>query len=209
MTMNRFFELFPLVTLICLACLGIARGAMLYRRGIRVIAVDWERTPVEMFCDLVLVTSLLAWAYHVIAYSWPLPKSFVISSLGVKLIDNTAAKVVGSLLLTAGVVIYGMALVVFGNSWRLGIDRETPGGLVTTGIFEWTRNPIYLGFDLLFTGMFLVQGRLVFLLLAGILFLMIHETICREERFLRGQYGEAYRDYCARVGRYVTVPCKK
>ena len=205
MTMNRFFELFPLAALACMFCLGGVRGAMLYRRGIRVIAVDWERTPVEMLCDLVLITSLLAWAYHVIAYSWPLPESFVISSLGLKLIDNTAAKAVGSLLLTAGVVIYGMALIVFGNSWRLGIDRETPGGLVTTGIFAWTRNPIYLAFDLLFIGMFLVQGRLVFMLLAGILILMIHETICREERFLRGQYGEAYRDYCARVGRYVTV----
>jgi protein-S-isoprenylcysteine O-methyltransferase Ste14 len=186
----------------------MARSVMLYARGVRVIVVDWERTVPQMFCDLVLVASLLALVYHIVAYSWPLPGSFVAPSLGTELFDGTAAKAVGAILATAGLVIYGLALKAFGNSWRLGIDRESPGTLVTTGIFAWTRNPIYVAFDLLAIGTLLLHGRLIFLVLAAIIVLMIHELICREERFLREQYGDAYRDYCARVGRYVTVRAK-
>ena len=57
--------------------------------------------------------------------------------------------------------------------------------------------------DLLAIGTFLLQGRLVFLMLAAVLVLMFDELICREERFLGDHYAEAYRDYCGRVGRYV------
>lgn len=204
MTIDRFFDWFQLAALACLLCLGVVRAVMLYARGVRVVVVDWQRTVTQMLCDSLLVTSLLLLVYHVIAYSWPLPDSFVLPSLGTQLIDGAVAKAVGAALITAGLVIYGLGLWAFGNSWRLGIDRNSPGPLVTTRIFAWTRNPVYLAFDLLAVGTLLLQGRLIFLLLAAVFVLMIHETICREERFLSEQYGDAYRDYCARVGRYVT-----
>lgn len=208
MTIDRFFELFLLAALACLACLGIVRGVMLRARGIRVVAIDWERTVFQMLCDTLLIPSLLALVYHIVAYSWPLPDSFVVPWLGTVLIDSFAAKAVGAVLVAAAVVIYGLALWAFGNSWRLGIDRESPGSLVTSGIFAWTRNPIYVAFDLLAIGTLLLQGRVIFLLLAVIIVLMLHELICREEGFLRKHYGDAYRDYCTRVGRYVTVRTK-
>ncbi len=204
MTLDRFFDWFQLAALACLFCLGMARFVMLRARGIRVIVVDWRRTIPQMLCDALLIPSLLALFYHIIAYSWPLPGSFVVPSLGKVLIDGTAAKAAGALLLVAAVVIYGLALWAFGNSWRLGIDRQSPGCLVTTGIFAWTRNPIYVALDLVAVGTFFLQGRLIFLVLAAIIVLMLHEVICREERFLRERYGEAYREYCARAGRYVT-----
>jgi len=204
MTVDRFFELFPLGALGCLVCLGMLRMVTLYGRGVRVVVVDWERTVPQMFYDLVLITSILALVYHLVAYSWPLPDSFVVRSVGRVIIDSTVAKVVGAVLMTGGLVIYGMALWAFGSSWRLGIDREAPGALVTGGIFAWTRNPVYVAFDLLAIGTFLLQGRVVVLVLAAVVVLMLHELICREERFLREHYGEAFRDYCARAGRYVT-----
>lgn len=204
MTIDRFFDWFQLAAVACLLCLGIVRSVMLYARGVRVVVVDWQRTVTQMLCDSLLVTSLLLLFYHIVAYSWPLPDSFVLPWLSAQLIDGTAAKTVGAVLITAGLVIYGLALRAFGNSWRIGIDRNSPGSLVTTNIFAWTRNPIYVAFDLLAIGTLLLQGRLIFLVLAAIIVLMVHELICREERFLSEQYGDAYRDYCARVGRYVT-----
>ena len=90
-----------------------------------------------------------------------------------------------------------------GRSWRIGIDRNTPGALVTSGIFAWTRNPIYVALDLIFFGTFLVQGRAVFLGLALALAGLLHYQIRREEKYLAGLYGDAYRAYCERVGRYM------
>ncbi len=71
------------------------------------------------------------------------------------------------------------------------------------GIFAWTRNPIYVALDLIFFGAFLVQGRAIFLALALALAGLLHYQIRREEKYLARLYGDAYRAYCERVGRYV------
>lgn len=91
-----------------------------------------------------------------------------------------------------------------GDSWRIGIDRGAPGALVTDGIFAWSRNPIYLGFELGVIGTFLIQGRLIFLVITLVLMGVLSALIRREERFLTRSYGDAYREYQSRVGRYVT-----
>jgi protein-S-isoprenylcysteine O-methyltransferase Ste14 len=102
-------------------------------------------------------------------------------------------------------MIYGLALRAFGDSWRLGIDRTAPGALVTHGIFAWTRNPVYVGLDLLAFGTFLIQGRLIFMVLALLISWMLHLQIRREERFLDRAHGDAYREYRTRVGRYAKL----
>lgn len=181
---------------------------MLYARGVHVLVIDRQRTVSQMLSDLLLVTLLLLLFYYFVAYSWPLPDAFVLPWLGMQLIDASTAKTIGAMFSAAGLVIYGSAIRAFGHSWRIGIDRKSPGSLVTTGIFTWTRNPIYLAFDLLAIAAFLLQGWLIFLVLAVIIVLMIHEQICREERFLSEQYGDAYHNYSARVGRYLTGCCK-
>ena len=120
------------------------------------------------------------------------------------LFDWLPVKIVGGLLMIAGVVIYGLGTRGLGESWRLGIDRKKAGPLVKNGVFAWTRNPIYLSFDLLLVGTFLIHGRLHLLLLALVVVVVMHLQILREERFLNERYGDAFGSYCANVGRYVT-----
>ena len=123
--------------------------------------------------------------------------------LGVPFFNVLVVKFGGALIVVLGLVIYTIALKAFGDSWRLGIDRDSPGPLVTQGVFAWTRNPIYVGLDLFAIGIFLLQGRLIFLALALVSVGMLHDQIRREERFLARTYGNAYSDYCARVRRYI------
>lgn len=111
-------------------------------------------------------------------------------------------KTVGAVVDSIAVLLYAIALRHLGESWRLGIDRTTPGPLVTDGIYRWTRHPIYVAFDLLFVGTFLVLGRLIFLVLVLLWIPLLHSFMLREERFLTQLYDGAYRDYCRRVGRY-------
>jgi protein-S-isoprenylcysteine O-methyltransferase Ste14 len=205
MTLERFFDCYSLGALLCLVCLGIARGAMQYARGVRVVVADRQRSISEILVDLLFLACLGLWVYEIVAYAWTPPGHPIQGWMGVVLLSSTVSKGLGALSALAGLLVYAAALWVFGDSWRLGIDREMPGALVTHGIFARTRNPVYLGLDLLFMGTFLLNGRLVFLLLALALLAMIHSHIRREERFLAETHGEAYREYCARVGRYVTL----
>lgn len=206
MTLDRFLDWFLLGVFACVGCLGVGRAIALYARGVSVVAIDWQRTVPQMLADLLLLVVLLWWLYEAVAFAWPLAFHLVPPWLAVVLIGTMAAKVAGALMLAAAAALYGLALRSLADSWRLGIDRKTPGPLVTEGIFAWTRNPVYVTLDLLIIGTFLIQGRLIFLALALACVALLHEQIRREERFLTDTYGDAYRNYCARVGRYVTWP---
>ena len=75
--------------------------------------------------------------------------------------------------------------------------------LVTDGIFGWLRNPMYVGLAFLVSGLgiaFASDWTLVMLVVAA---LVIHfGVVKREERYLEAKFGDAYRQYKARVPRY-------
>ncbi len=204
MSIARSFELFLLASLATLVGLGVIRWLMLRARGVRVLAVDRQRSIAQGLTDLAQLVCLLGWAYAVVGYAWPLATPPGPAWFGVVLLETIWAKAAGALLLLGGLAIYALALRAFGDSWRLGIDRQRPGALVTSGVFAWIRNPIYLALDLFFAGAFLVEGRVALLLLALANAALFHQLIRREETFLADRYGDAYREYGKRVGRYVT-----
>jgi protein-S-isoprenylcysteine O-methyltransferase Ste14 len=205
MSTARVFDWLQLAALACLGCLGIGRALALYARGVRVLVADRQRSLAEMARDLLLVICLLLWVYETVASAWPLPVHAV-PWLDVVLVDAVAVKAAGAAMLAAAIALYGLAVLAMGDAWRMGIDRRTPGALVTGGVFAWTRNPIYLSLELFVFGTFLVLGRLSFLAIASVMAVLLHDQIRREERFLAQAYGEPYRAYCARVGRYATWP---
>jgi protein-S-isoprenylcysteine O-methyltransferase Ste14 len=201
---SRPFAAFVLGALVCLGLIAVGRGAQLASRGVRILAVDRERTLAEGLADLGFVLAFLVWVYETVAFVVPLAFHLVPAPARTLVIDAPAARWTGALTLTAGLVVYGLALRSLGSSWRLGIDRDHPGPLVTGGIFARSRNPIYLGLALFTAGSALALGRLVLVLLALAFPIYLQHLIHREERFLAGSYGDAYREYAARVGRWWT-----
>jgi protein-S-isoprenylcysteine O-methyltransferase Ste14 len=202
MTTPRFFDWFQFGLLVCWGTLAVMRALLLRGRGVRVLVADRRRTLWEMMADGLAVVCLLTWGYEIVAYAWSFGFHVGPTSFGRLWLDSVAYKVVGALAGSLGLLLYAIALRHLGASWRVGIDRATPGPLVTGGIYRWTRHPIYVALDLLFIGTFLVNGRLIFLVLAAVWIPLLHLTMRREECFLTQRYGDAYRDYCGRVGRY-------
>jgi protein-S-isoprenylcysteine O-methyltransferase Ste14 len=130
------------------------------------------------------------------AFGWPLASRQ-------RFFHSTALAWLGVALCLVGVLILVLSLVSFGKSFRVGIDVDQPGGLVTTGMFAVSRNPIYVGFFVFLVGLLLVFPDwvpLIYLVGATVLF---HRQVLREEQFMRQRYGEEYAAYCHRVRRYV------
>ena len=153
--------------------------------------------------EISFMVGLVVWSGEIVARSLGSGFSFLPEFWSTPLFDNRLMDVLGASAIVLGVILFAVALYHFGRSWRVGIDHDHPGQLVTRGVFAITRNPIFLFMDLFFLGTALVQRDLFCLLFALAAAAGIHYQIRQEEAFLLKQYGRAYRRYMLNVPRYV------
>lgn len=90
-----------------------------------------------------------------------------------------------------------------GRSWRIGIPEGQTTELVTTGVFAFSRNPIYLGLNVQFAGLFALLPTTAVGLLLITSFLLTRLQVELEEQWLVRTHGEAYLAYARRVGRFL------
>ncbi|MCI8464819.1 MAG: isoprenylcysteine carboxylmethyltransferase family protein [Lachnospiraceae bacterium] len=102
-----------------------------------------------------------------------------------------------------GVTIFGISVYTMRDSWRAGIPENDRTEFVTTGIYGWSRNPAFLGFDLTYIGLLFLFFNPVLLVCTCFAMLMLHLQILQEERFLETVFGREYEIYKKRVRRYL------
>lgn len=79
--------------------------------------------------------------------------------------------------------------------------------LVTDGVFEHLRNPMYVGLTMILAGLAIALASDWTVVTAVVFAAVIHfGVVRREERYLEATFGEAYRAYKARVPRYGWPP---
>ena len=99
--------------------------------------------------------------------------------------------------------IFLLSVLCMKDSWRAGIPDKDKTELVTTGIYRFSRNPAFLGFDLMYVGVLLLYGNLLTLSFSVFAIVMLHLQILQEERYLVNTFGAPYQEYCRRVSRYL------
>ena len=102
----------------------------------------------------------------------------------------------------AGVLIFIAAMLTMRDSWRAGIPEKDKTELVTTGIYRLSRNPAFLGFDLMYIGLLVAFFNIVHLLFVLYAVVMLHLQILQEEQFLTATFGDKYIKYKRNAGRY-------
>ncbi len=179
---------------------------LLIHKKVNPITLGLLRKGLAGFMEILLFAGVNLWAVAVVRCALSLERPPPTCFCSVRLVDMVPAKLLGVTLITFALVIFVLALSALGNSWRLGIDQNHPGLLVTTGIYSYSRNPVYLFFDLYFLGTFLINGSLFFLIMTVLVALNLHYQILQEERFLASAHGATYEVYCARTARYIAWP---
>lgn len=102
-----------------------------------------------------------------------------------------------------GDIIFLASVLCMKDSWRAGIPDKDRTSLVTTGIYRYSRNPAFLGFDFMYVGLLLMYFNLSMLVVSAFAIIMLHLQILQEERYLTENYGESYREYRKHVFRYL------
>jgi protein-S-isoprenylcysteine O-methyltransferase Ste14 len=175
---------------------------VLFLAGLIRRAVAFRRRHIDMDGDPPISKALFLSSKYVIVILWG---AMILQSWGVDLafvdIPPSARRV------SLGLWILGFALLFagrsfLGDSFRIGSPKERTG-LKQTGLYRFSRNPMYLG---VYTTLgAVVVGTLNPILLAAAVYAIAvhHKIVLAEEAQLRRTLGEEYRYYCGRVRRYV------
>jgi len=139
-----------------------------------------------------LFIALLMWLV-----SWTVPQ------LG---FDFPGRVVVGASLGSAGIIIIVLAIASFRKAKTTvhPMRPEATTFLVVSGVFRFTRNPMYLGLLLILTAWAVfLSNALAFLLLPAYVIYMNRFQIEPEERALRSKFPEKFAVYERRVRRWL------
>lgn len=112
-------------------------------------------------------------------------------------------KIIGIYLALLGDIVFIIAVRTMKDSWRAGIARDDERGLVTEGIYRYSRNPAFLAFDLLDLGILLMFFNPVLLIFTVFAIVMFHLQLLQEEEFLTGVFGDEYVKYRENTCRYI------
>jgi protein-S-isoprenylcysteine O-methyltransferase Ste14 len=116
---------------------------------------------------------------------------------------NAFINYIGITIIAVGVVTFIIAVISMKTSWRVGIDKRSKTILITQGIYKYTRNPAFVGFDLMFLGLFFAYPNLLTLAALAINVLSINNLILQEEKHLQSVFSDEYIEYKNKTPRYL------
>lgn len=130
--------------------------------------------------------------------------TIIVDVLSIFIVKNFPAvqiRIVGLLFGILAVIFFALATITMRNSWRVGIPEEKTA-LVTNGIYRWSRNPAFVGFDLLYLSMCLLFFNILLLVISVWAAVMLHLQILQEEEHMKRMFGEDYINYMKHTFRY-------
>ncbi len=198
MTSWRFVPLAMLAAYASVMSAIIARYRVKYgRSSIRLSGSGGAIMDAIKAAALILFGAILVWQALAAALGLYIP-------LGSRLFDPLP--VLGTIVALAGALLILNAIATMGASWEIPVsgEKESPAaGLITSGPFRFSRNPIYLGFGITMVGwMLLIPTVLSLAIVIGAILNLRYQAL-EEEAYLIRRYGADYETWARRVGRFV------
>lgn len=119
----------------------------------------------------------------------------------VKHFPATEVRIAGIVVGIIGVIFFALATITMKSSWRVGIPEEKTT-LITQGIYGWSRNPAFVGFDLLYLSVCLIFFNIPLVLVSIWAAVMLHLQILQEENHMHNMFGDEYDAYKKHTLRY-------
>lgn len=172
----------------------------LKRQGIKVnnLGVKYNKTTKVIKSEIVLkIFTLLMFIVEII--------SVIISNNWYYINFPPFFKIMGLILVILGDISFILSVYYMKTSWRVGIDESSNETLITKGIYKFSRNPAFLGFDLTYIGMCFIFSNPIIILFTIILIWLFDNQIIMEEEYLERKYKEQYVEYKKHTKRYFII----
>ena len=114
-------------------------------------------------------------------------------------------QIVGIIFIVIGILFFVIAMLTMQNNWRAGFVSNQNTNLVTNGIYRISRNPAFVGFDLLYLGCVAVFPNIMNISVALFAIFLFHFQILGEEKHCTITFGNEYSLYKGKTMRYIGV----
>lgn len=200
--MNEFLKIFlPIYFMTYFGIAFVAKSILVAKRiGKNPLVLPKDDTAYGLIGRYFKITMILMLLY-ILLYAF-IPNLYD-NFLPIKQLENLTIKYVGLALLILTLIWTIVAQSDMKNSWRIGIDTETKTELITTGLFRFSRNPIFFGMITSLLGLFLTTPNAFTMLFLIIGYVLIQIQIRLEEEFLTSQHGQNYVNYKQKVRRLI------
>lgn len=111
-------------------------------------------------------------------------------------------EILGIIVTVSGVLIFLFATINMKENWRAGIDKSQKTELITNGVYQYSRNPAFVGFDLFYIGIVLMSPSILLIISSVLVIICLHLQILEEEKYLANTFGHPYIIYKNKVRRY-------
>ena len=140
---------------------------------------------------------------------------FLIAATGMWLISTLtpqlefflpARSVISGIIVILALIPAGAGILAFkqAHTSTNPVNPDAATSVVTTGIYAFTRNPMYLGLALLLlSNAIMLSHALAFVFVPAFMLYITHYQIKPEERVLTQKFGEAYQTYQKNVRRWI------
>lgn len=125
----------------------------------------------------------------------------VISIIIVKPIDNNIIIIISFLLSILSVIFFFLSTYTMKDNWRVGIPLEKTN-IVINSIYKWSRNPAFVGFDLLYISNTLLYFNIPLLFCCVFAIVCLHIQIIEEEKHMLKTFKKEYENYKKHTLRY-------
>ena len=109
--------------------------------------------------------------------------------------------------LSIRIIILSVALITAANlimsGHRVVSHDQDPKNMVSTGAFRYIRHPLYLGSMLFYLGLVVFTASLFSLIMLAVIFVFYNYIASYEEKLLEVSFGDEYRNYKKRTGKWV------
>lgn len=122
--------------------------------------------------------------------------------------SNNCIRYIGLFIGIIGDIIFLISVITMKNSWRVGISKNDKTKLITNGIYKISRNPAFLGFDLMYIGITLLYSNIFTIIFSLFAVIMLHLQILEEEKYLEKNFKDEYKVYKSKTNRYLGIKIK-
>lgn len=199
--MNIYQIFLPIATLLFLLLVFVLRSVIVWKQtGINPFVFGKSDNAHDYIGLVYKIITLFTWV-SIILFSFISRQYGILNPI--KYLETESIQIVGVTIFLVAFTWTAIAQFQMSKSWRIGIDYEEKTELVSSGLFNYSRNPIFLGILLSYLGTFLIAPNTLSFAVLLVIFFIIQTQVRLEEEYLENVQGQSYSDYKNKVRRWV------